>query len=123
VNGAASTLALGLAAVIVIATGIWLTRAGRPYGTALLTLHKLVDLAVVVLVGVSVYQAQGAVPFPGTSWAVASVAAVCVVAGFATGGIVSANANAPSWVARAHAVAAWIAAGFLAGTYYLVVSR
>ncbi len=114
---------LALAAAVVIATGFWLARAGRPYGTLLLNVHKLVDLGAVVFIGWSVYGASRSAPLPGALWAAAAVASVCTIAAFATGGVVSANATAPGWVARMHGVGAWLSVGFSAVTYSLLLTR
>ena len=114
---------LVLAVVVVIATGFSLARTGRPYGTRLLNAHKLIDLGTVVFVGWSVYSASRSASLPGALWAAVALAAVCVIAGFATGGVVSANATAPGWSARAHSVSAWLAAALSAATYCLLVTR
>lgn len=108
------------AAAIVIASGIWLARAGRPYRIALLTAHKLVDLGAVIAIGWIVYRAHGAAALATSVWAVVGAAALFMVAAFATGGVVSANAEAPSWVARLHGASAWLATILSAGVLYLV---
>jgi predicted small integral membrane protein len=106
-------IGLGLAGVVVFGTGVWLTRTGRPYDTALTTVHKLVDAAAVIVIGVMTYQAQRSSPLTALEWTVIVAAAVLTIALFATGGVASAIETPPTWVLALHRVAPWLA-GILA---------
>jgi hypothetical protein len=108
-----------LAAIVVFASGFMLTRGGRPHGTGLLTVHKLVALAAVVVIGAGVVQYGRSGALTPVAIAVAAAAAVCVVAAFASGGILSAKATPPSIVARLHAVVPWLTAVASAATVYM----
>ncbi len=57
-NPALRALLVVAGIAVVLGSGVVMTRAGRPYGTGMLTVHKLVDLAVVVAVSVATYQAN-----------------------------------------------------------------
>jgi hypothetical protein len=117
------SFALVLSGTIVFGTGFWLSRGGRPYGTALLTIHKLVDLGVVVAIGLMVYRA-GRVSAPSTlEWAVLALATAAVVAAFASGAVVSASETAPKWVAGLHKVAPWLAGVLAALVAYAAAVR
>ncbi len=116
-------LGLVVAAVIVIASGIWLTRSGRPYGAVPLNIHKLVDLAAVAIIGIAVGQANRAAPLSTAEWLVIGGAAVFVVASFASGGVISGMQSPPAAVLWLHRVGSWIAAALAAATAYLVVMR
>ncbi len=109
------------AAVVVFGSGIWLTAVGRPYSTAVTTVHKLVDLAAVIVIGVMVYQANRAAPLSALEWTVIGAAAVLVVATFASGGVVSASSDPPAWAVLVHRVAPWLA-GIAAGAGVYLVS-
>ncbi|MHB1341324.1 MAG: hypothetical protein ACYC77_09140 [Coriobacteriia bacterium] len=117
---AVRAIALAVAAAIVFGSGIWLTRAGRPYSIGPLTVHKLVDLAAVVVIGMAVYQAHRASPLSALEWAVAGAAAVLTVAVFATGGVLSATENAPAWTLWLHRVGSWIAGVLALSSVYIV---
>ena len=82
------TLLLIGAAVIVVATGLWLTRSGRPYSGALLNIHKLVALAAVVTIGVLAYRAHASSALGALELAVLGLTALLVIACFASGGVV-----------------------------------
>lgn len=109
--------------VVIFGTGIMLTRAGRPYGTAVLTVHKLVDLAAVVVIGVMVYRANRAVPLSAVEWAIVLAAALLTIATFATGGLVSASENPPEWAVRLHRIAPWVAGLLAAASAYIAVAH
>ena len=109
--GETSVAALGLAAaaVVVVSTGIFLTRAGRPFSTLLLNVHKLVDLAALIALGVLVSRVARSDPLSGAQWMGVGVAGALCVAALVTGGVVSANDSAPPWVVWTHRVGSWAA--------------
>jgi hypothetical protein len=119
--GVTRVVLLALAGVVVLATGVVLTRAERPYGAALLNVHKLVDLAAVVAIGVAIYQANRAAPFSAGAWAVVIAAAVLVVATFASGGVISAMDAPPAGVLWLHRIGSWVAAALVAASAYLAL--
>jgi hypothetical protein len=114
---------LTLAVVVVFATGFLLARAGRPYGTGLLTVHKLVDLAAVVFLAILIVSALRASPATTLEWVLVIAASITVLATFATGGVVSATDSAPSWVLVAHRALPWPLVLILGATAYRILSR
>lgn len=122
-NAATRSVALAVAAVVVLASGVWLTRAGRPHSGLLLNVHKLVDLAAVVVIGVAAYQAHRAAPLSAMEWSVLAAAAFFVIAAFASGGVVSAMQAPPVAVLWLHRVGSWGCAGLLGACVYLLAAR
>jgi hypothetical protein len=115
--------ALVVGAIVVLATGMWLTRAGWPYGTVLMTVHKLVALAAVVFIAVMLWQANRVAPLPVLQLTIAGLAAVAVVAAFASGAVVSASETAPAWVLWAHRTVPFLAAALSAASVWMVLGR
>lgn len=113
---------LAIATAVVFGSGIALTRAGRPYGTALLNVHKLVDLAAVVAVAVIVYRAARAGSLSGGEWAVVAATGALFVALFATGAVASAATKPPTWVMRAHRIAPLFGLALAASTVALTLA-
>ena len=107
------------AGVVVFASGFVLHRAGSPYGSALLNLHKLVDLAAVVLIAARLYRANSETSLSVSVWAVVGVTGALVVALFATGAIASASKSPARWVLRVHQLAPWLALVLAAAAVYL----
>ena len=116
------TLGLVLAAVVVFGSGVLLTRSGKPYGSALLNLHKLIDLAAIVVVGVKVYQAAQADGLPALEWGITALTAALFVALLASGGVASGAQAPPKWVLWVHRVAPWIVLALAAATVYLTAT-
>jgi hypothetical protein len=119
----ARAIGLVVAAVIVLASGIWLTRSGRPYGGLLLNVHKLVDLAAVVVIGIAVYQANRVAPLSPAELLVIGGAAILVIATFASGGVISGMQAPPVAVLWIHRIGSWVAAALAAASAYLVAVR
>lgn len=103
-----STTILAIAAVIVMATGAVLTRRGRPFATALLTVHKLVALAAVAFVGYSAFEpVREGLLASGQRVALLTALVLCIAV-FGTGGVVSAKHASPSWAVWVHRVGSWL---------------
>jgi len=100
---------LSAAAGVVIVSGVVLTRLGWPFGVVLLTVHKLVALAAVVFLGYSAFGSARAGTLEPGDWPILVASLVLCVVAFATGGVVSAMRDAPSWVVWTHRVGSWLA--------------
>ncbi|MHB9002660.1 MAG: hypothetical protein ACYC6C_01165 [Coriobacteriia bacterium] len=100
---------LATAALVVALTGITLHRSGRPYRTEVLTAHKLVDLAAMVLLGWIVFDASQAARLSHIAWTATALTAALLGVSLIAGGAVSASDRAPGWVAWVHRVGSWLA--------------
>ena len=109
-------------AAVVTVSGYVLTRKGRPYHSLLLNVHKLVDLAAVIVTGLMVYRAGQSGVLLGADWVFAALAAAVFAALFASGGIVSAMETPPTWVLRLHRLAPWPAVVLAGVMVYFIVS-
>lgn len=107
--------------VVVFATGFWLSRAGKPYGRALLTAHKLIAVAMLVFVVWSAFSANKASPLGSLAWVVVSLAVVALVALIASGGVLSAMESPPSAVALLHKVVPYGSVLLTAAWLYLLL--
>jgi hypothetical protein len=120
--GTVTIVVLVAAAIIVVATGRGLARNGRPYGELLVNVHKLVDLSALVAIGVMLYRMNHSAPLPVHVVSVITIAAVAVLAGFVTGGLITAVEHAPAWVAPAHRIVSWLILVLAAVSVYFVQS-
>lgn len=109
----------GVVFVLTLILGFWLSSAGKPYNGILFNIHKLVALGAVVATVIQLPKALDIVALPALVMAGLAVAAVCVVALFASGALMSmGKANygllltvhriAPALVAIAMALVAWL---------------
>jgi chromate transport protein ChrA len=75
--------------LVTLASGIWLSSVGRPYNGALFNVHKLIALGTVIFAGLQIAKA---LPKTGTQTLIILLlvfAALCVIALFATGALMS----------------------------------
>jgi hypothetical protein len=89
--------------LITLASGIWLSRSGKPYKGAIFNVHKLIALATVVILGLKIYPAlKSADPgWIGGPWALLSGLLLAIVL-IITGGLLSLEKPLPAAILRAH---------------------
>ena len=75
-NLTAKLIGIGVLFILVIITGFYITREGKPYNSALFNTHKLIALAGTVLIGILIYKLQQGMElslFVGTLLTIAGV--------------------------------------------------
>ncbi len=95
--------------VVLLGTGYWLSRAGKPYSTILFTVHKLVSLAMLVFIIWSAIDANRTAALEPSAWVVVSLVALAFVALIGTGGALSAMASPPGIVRWLHKIVPYAA--------------
>jgi hypothetical protein len=75
--------------VLVFLSGFWLYRSGRPINAVVLTIHKLIALGALVLIGVTIFQVNQVVALNTTVWIVVIATGVIFVTTIITGGLLS----------------------------------
>lgn len=110
---------VGLALFLMFVSGILLWRSGKPYSTALITIHKLVGIGAGVWLGVMVYRAA---PLGPVAIAAIAVTVLLFLILVATGGLLSIDRPMPIVVRRLHQVVPVLAVLVTAGMLYLLLS-
>jgi hypothetical protein len=82
-------LASGLAFVLTLASGVWLSRSGKPLKTGIFNVHKLIALAAVVLAAMQMYNRLKNTAAQPLLIALLFLGSLCVVALFLTGAFMS----------------------------------
>jgi len=100
------TIGLIIAIIIISYTGILLSKSEYPFGTFLITIHKLLSLAVVVIIGVATYKSSNLM---GINLIFIIPAIILYVISILSGGAVSEIQNVPIWVIWTHRIGAWLA--------------
>ena len=77
--------------LLTLASGLWLSRSGKPLKTGSFTLHKLIALAAVVVTALQTYNTLTIPDVAPIIIALIIVIGLCVVALFATGALMSAD--------------------------------
>jgi hypothetical protein len=109
--------------LLVFVSGFWLTRSGKPYNQAILTLHKLVALAGAILLGVLLYQASRVAPLTAAELAGGIVTGLFILGLFVTGALLSIDKSMPAIVARLHHITPYLAVLATAVALYLLLGR
>jgi hypothetical protein len=113
----------GLAFLVAFASGIWLTRAGKPYSGFLLNAHKLVALAGIVLLALIVRQRAQAGALDATRGALTVVTGALLLASVATGGLVSVDRPMPRFVLVLHRALTFLSLIGSAAAVYLLLAQ
>jgi hypothetical protein len=82
----------GLFFLFIFLFGFWLSRSGRPYSTILFNIHKLIALAAVIFLIVTVYRSSRAASLGPAQIVTVGITALTVIGLFATGALISIDA-------------------------------
>ena len=108
----------GLLLLATIPSGIWLSRKGKPYNTGIFTIHKLIAVAAVVLIGMSIYDLHSiAGLWTSIVISVFALTALLYLAMVATGALLSLNVSLHGITLRIHQAAPTLV--FLSTTYII----
>jgi hypothetical protein len=108
--------------LLTVASGVWLSRSGKPLNTALFTVHKLIALAAVVAAVTQTYTALKVADIPAILIALIILLGLCVVALFATGALMSMNKPAYTVLRTTHQVTLLLAIVVGSAMIYLLTS-
>jgi hypothetical protein len=89
-NGLTSkVIGTGVLFLFVFVSGFWLKNSGRPISTVSLTLHKLIALGTLIVIGVTIHQVNQVTALSAAAWAMVIVTAVLFAVTIITGGLLS----------------------------------
>jgi len=109
--------------LLTVASGVWLSKFGKPLNTVIFTLHKLIALAAAVFTGLAIYTLlqNAGIPFFVVAWMV--IAGVCVLALFGTGALMSLDKPVNDLLLTIHKVASFLVAFSMVVTIYLLAGK
>ncbi len=81
----------GIVFILTLAFGFWLSRLGRPYKGLLFNVHKLIALTAVIVTVVQLVKILEGADLSALSVALLVLAALCVMALFVSGALMSAG--------------------------------
>ena len=110
--------------LLALASGVWLSRSGKPLNTAIFTVHKLIALGAVITAAIQMYNALKNAEIQAILVALILLIGLCVAALFVSGALMSVNVNKPNYGAffTVHRVATAAAVIAGAGVIYLLGS-
>jgi hypothetical protein len=115
----------GVFFLLILLSGYWLSRSGKPYGTIVFTIHKLISLAAVVLLGVTVYRVNRGGTLSTAGLLAAIVAGLFFLGTMVTGSLLSIPIDKPmpAIVHALHRVTPYLTVLSTTATLYLLSRR
>jgi hypothetical protein len=104
--------------LVIFLSGYRLSRSGKPYGTLLLTIHKLISVGALVYLAITVFKTES---LSTSALMVSILAGLSFLLLVASGGVISAAKEPPAWVKLAHKVLPYLCILATAGALYLIL--
>jgi hypothetical protein len=94
----------GVSFLLILLSGFWLSGAGRPLNSILLTVHKLISVAAVVCLIVNVIKIHRATPLNPFEIGLSLASLLFFLVMVATGGLLSTSKTMPVFVLKIHQI-------------------
>jgi hypothetical protein len=101
-------LGMGLCFVVVFLSGFGLSGSGKPYGTLIFTIHKIIAMAGLLSLGVATVRSHRLAKLSAGAWLAIGVAGVCFLGTIVTGSLLSIGKAMPAIVANLHQVTPYL---------------
>jgi hypothetical protein len=98
----------GVLFLVIFLSGFLLSRSCAPYSSAILTVHKLITLAALVILGITVRQMNQAASLNALELGAVVVTGLLFLGTIATGGLLSTGKSLPAVVLRVHEVIPYV---------------
>lgn len=86
---------LGVAFLVMFLSGFWLNRTGKPYGTLIFTVHKIIGLGMGIFLFITVRQIHQAAPLSPVEIALVALTILFFIATVTTGSLLSIPISKP----------------------------
>ena len=107
--------------LFIFLSGIWLSNSGKPFNGAILTVHKLISLAAVVFLIVTIYQINKTSRLSAIELIAAVVTGALFLGTIISGGLLSTGKTMPTAILRMHQIPPFLTALSTAVTLYLLL--
>lgn len=114
-------LITGLGFLLIILSGFWLSRSGKPYPVIVFTIHKLLTLGTIVYLAVMLLRASRSMPLQGAQVAAVALIAACFLIMLVTGGLLSVDKSVPILIHRLHQFMPYLTAASAGMALYLTL--
>jgi hypothetical protein len=116
-------IAAGVLSIFTLLSGVWLSHSGKPYSTAIFTIHKLIAVATVIVIGMSIVNLYKSLDIRTFVLVlVIAISAVFFLSLAVTGGLLSLDIL-PQVALKIHQMVPLLAMAASAMTLYLLMSR
>lgn len=114
---------IGLLFVLIFVFGYLMSRLGKPYNTALFTVHKFASLGAIALLVLTIVRINQVSSLGAAHIAAIAVTGICFLLLAATGGLLSTIKDLPPFVHGFHQVIPYVTLLSTAGMLYLLFVR
>jgi heme A synthase len=112
----------GLFFLFIFLLGYWLSNSGKPYNVIILTIHKLISVAAVVFLVVTIYQMNRVAKLNGVELTVSVITGLLFLSAIISGGLLSTNKPMPVAIVRMHQITPFLTVFCTAITLYLLLA-
>jgi hypothetical protein len=113
----------GLFFLFIFLSGIWLSRSGKPLNGMILTIHKLISLAAVVFLIITIYRINQVATLSAMGLTAGVVTGLFFLGTIIAGGLLSTGKPTPAAILTMHQITPFLTVFSTAVTLYLVLSR
>jgi hypothetical protein len=113
----------GLFFLFIFLSGIWLSRSGKPLNGMILTIHKLISLAAVGFLVITIYQINQVAALSAMGLTAGVVTGLFFLGTIIAGGLLSTGKPVPAAILTMHQITPVLTVFSTAVTLYLVLSR
>ena len=114
---------MGLFALVVFATGFWLSLTGKPYSAIILAVHKLITVAALAFLVATIIQVGKSAKLDAAEFIPTVVTGLLLIATFASGGFLSTGREMPAFVFWIHRILPFLSVIATAETLYILLKR
>ena len=113
----------GIVLLLALASGFWLSNAGKPLNSIIFNIHKLIALGSVILITIQVVNIAKSTGLTGLLFGVIVLAVVCILALFATGAMMSIGKANYELMLTIHRAAIFLVVAAFASLLYVLNGR
>lgn len=113
----------GISFLFILLSGFLLTRSGKPYGMLIFTIHKLVSVGMVVLLGITVRQAIQTMKLGTMAWLAVVVTGLFFLTTIVAGSLLSISDAMPVIVYKMHQMTPYLTTIATLITLYSLLRR
>ena len=118
---AAHLIINGIIFIIILISGFWLSKSGKPYGTLLFTVHKLMALAFLVYVFIISKKLVKTTELNPVLWMIMITAVLSVGLIFTTGGILSSQEEVKTTLVVVHKISSLVLLFSVTGWFFMTL--
>jgi hypothetical protein len=118
-----SVVGAGSFFLFIFLSGLWLSHSGKPLNGIILTIHKLISLAAVVFLVMTIYQINQAATLSAIGLAAGVVTGLFFLGTIMAGGLLSIGKPMPAAILTMHQITPFLTVFSTAATLYLLLSR